>query len=207
MRGRPASTAEVARVSGYGANYGNYGKERSVFICSLLFLAGGILGGISGRLISQGSARQIRGGLEFVLSGGEPNLSAVLLDNFMLPLLSLFLATSVIGWLLAPLVVAARGYMLGWAISSAISAAGAGIGVYIYYGLPPLVTVPCLIYLTASSMSVSKGISDVVSQRSRPPSGSLKADGSGRQTAACLILLLAVSVAQTYLMPSLLRRL
>ncbi len=194
-------------MGGYGANYGNFGKERGGFICSLLFLSGGILGGISGKLISQGSARQIKDGLEFILSGGEPNLSTVLLDNFMLPLLSLFLATSVIGWLLAPLVVAARGYMLGWAISSAVSAAGAGIGVYIYYGLPALVTVPCLICLTASSMSISRGISDVLSQRRRSTPGSTKADGSGRQTAACLILLLAVSVAQTYLMPTLLKML
>jgi hypothetical protein len=98
--------------------------------------------------------------------------------------------------------------MLGWLVSSALETTTAGMDLYIYYGLPALITVPCLIYITASSIKISKNISDVISQRRRSmPDNSLSANGGGRPTAVCLVLLLIVSLAQTYLMPSLIQML
>jgi hypothetical protein len=185
-------------------NYRNDGKERVIFICSLFFLAGGIIGGVSGSLLSQSTSLIIRDGLKALLAGEQASLTKILLDNFALPLIALFLATSVIGWLLAPTVTIIKGYVLGWVVSSALETTTAGIDLYIYYGLPALITVPCLIYITASSIKISKSVSDVISQRRRSmPDNSLTANGGGRPTAVCLALLLLVSLAQAYLMPSL----
>jgi hypothetical protein len=179
----------------------NTGRERGIFLCAFLFLIGGILGGVSGNLLSAEASAGIRDGLETILNGGEPNLTRVLLENYALPLASLFLATSVIGWLLAPLVTLLRGYLLGWAVSASIYALGADFGIFLYYGLPALISVPCLIYITATSIYISRGVSDVISQRRR----SMPAFNSGRTTAACLILLFALSVAQVYALPALMR--
>jgi hypothetical protein len=179
----------------------NTGRERGIFICAFLFLIGGLLGGVSGNLLTPEASVGIREGLEVVLNGGEQNLTKVLLENYALPLLSLFLATSVIGWLLSPLVTLFRGYMLGWAVSSSIFAHGADFSIFVYYGLPALVSVPCLIYITATSVYISRGVSDVVSQRRR----SLPALNSGKSTAICLIMIFVLSVAQVYALPAFMR--
>jgi hypothetical protein len=146
-----------------GIGWDNAATNKCFIMLSCFFLIGAMIGTAAGGYVSGETGTMLSGTVEEFL--GYINKKAidknafpsVLIDAFKFPLVSVFLGTSILGFILLPPLMAARGFYIGFAASALIRAFGPDGRplVFAAYGIGALITVPCMFILSIQSMQMS----------------------------------------------------
>ncbi len=136
---------------------------RCFIAISAFFVCGGILGTAAGGYVSGEAADELCGfirGYLLEVNGKVPeagNLTRILINIYLFPLLSFLLGSSVIGFLLIPPLMGCRGFLLGFSAASVIRVFGneGKLLIFAAYGLNALITIPCVFLISIQAMQIS----------------------------------------------------
>lgn len=128
-------------------------ERRGLLICVFIFLSGGALGAYFAHSIDRDVAFHI---FELCRSG-IPALYAVIL-NLSLPVLTLFLSTSVIGYVLIPPLDFTGGFIASYIMTAVLAASGITFYSIAYLAVPAFLGAACQLFLSARCMLISLSI-------------------------------------------------
>lgn len=136
---------------------------RCFIAVSAFFICGGLVGTAAGGYLSEEAADELCGFIRgYLLSarGKGPaavNLSGIMINIYVFPLLTILLGSSVIGFLLIPPLMGCRGFLLGYSAASVIRVFGneGKLLIFAAYGINALFSIPCVFLIAVQAMKIS----------------------------------------------------
>lgn len=125
-------------------------EKRGLYICVILFLIGGAFGAYRARTLEA----DISSGMLEICRSGVPALQAVVL-NLTVPCLTLFFASSVIGFVFIPALDLAGGFAAAYIMTAIFTSAGRTLYAAAYLAVPALAGTACQLLLSARCMLIS----------------------------------------------------
>lgn len=153
----------------------NYDSLLGLLLCGVMFLFGSVAGTVSAGYISDGAA--LFSDISSYTGAQQTSLSAAgFFQSFFAMskyhLMAVFLASSVAGVILIPILSALRGFFLSVSIAAFVRLFGLdGILASLFYlGVPVFIGLPCFFLISSRAFLISRSmVADIISSQSSSP--------------------------------------
>jgi stage II sporulation protein M len=171
-----------------------------VFLC-VCFVIGGVAGTVAAA--NGGDSTQLAASASEYTSLADFSLGLVFLKILQYPVAVILSGLCVFGAVLIPFIVIVRGFFLLFAVTTFVRLFGAGGLLYslTLFGIQCLFVLPCIILLGAQGLISTGLLFSMAAGRGRKISGPILTSGYFLRILICLVVLLAGSLAETYITP------
>ena len=183
----------------------------SIAVLAAMLLIGIVAGCVTASYVSGDSGQTLSEYVNQYVSllgageGGGNLFPGTLFNLYKYPLLSFLFGFTAFGILLIPATVCVRGFFLSFSVGSMIRLFGykGMLLALAVYGTQALITIPCLLIISAQAMRASRGFLQIMASGKRASVGSVFPKGYFVMFGVCMIVIFLCVLLEIFVTPKL----